>query len=198
MDRKDDRRVRRTKTNIKKAFIELLKEKSFQEITVRELSERADINRKTFYAYYTGMEELLAAVMDEMLEKYRTGLRKISFRADDFDAASLFKTISALIREDLEHYIRFHEIGLLAQFGISVKDIVVEIFMEQNKIDTRAIPEKYYLCAEYVASGVLAAVSAWAGRAGSGSMDIDEFTSLAASLALDGIRGMIRLPDPQA
>ncbi len=121
MDRKDDRRVRRTKTNIKKAFIELLKEKSFQEITVRELSERADINRKTFYAYYTGMEELLAAVMDEMLEKYRTGLRKISFRADDFDAASLFKTISALIREDLEHYIRFHEIGLLAQFGISVK-----------------------------------------------------------------------------
>ena len=63
------------------AFIELLKEKSFQEITVRELSERADINRKTFYAYYTGMEELLAAVMDEMLEKYRTGLRKISFRA---------------------------------------------------------------------------------------------------------------------
>ena len=119
MDRKDDRRVRRTKTNIKKAFIELLKEKSFQEITVRELSERADINRKTFYAYYTGMEELLAAVMDEMLEKYRTGLRKISFRADDFDAASLFKTISALIREDLEHYIRFHEIGLLAQFGIT-------------------------------------------------------------------------------
>ena len=79
-----------------------------------------------------------------------------------------------------------------------VKDIVVEIFMEQNKIDTRAIPEKYYLCAEYVASGVLAAFSAWAGRAGSGSMDIDEFTSLAASLALDGIRGMIRLPDPQA
>ena len=182
MDRKDDRRVRRTKTNIKKAL----------------LSERADINRKTFYAYYTGMEELLAAVMDEMLEKYRTGLRKISFRADDFDAASLFKTISALIREDLEHYIRFHEIGLLAQFGISVKDIVVEIFMEQNKIDTKAIPEKYYLCAEYVASGVLAAFSAWAGRAGSGSMDIDEFTSLAASLALDGIRGMLRLPDPQA
>ena len=30
------------------------------------------------------------------------------------------------------------------------------------------------------------------------SMDIDEFTSLAASLALDGIRGMLRLPDPQA
>ena len=69
MDRKDDRRVRRTKTNIKKAFIELLKEKSFQEITVRELSERADINRKTFYAYYTGMEELLAAVMDEMQDR---------------------------------------------------------------------------------------------------------------------------------
>ena len=70
MDRKDDRRVRRTKANIKRAFIELLKEKSLQKITVRELSERADINRKTFYAYYTGMEELLTSVMDEMLEKY--------------------------------------------------------------------------------------------------------------------------------
>ena len=197
MDRKDDRRVRRTKANIKRAFIELLKEKSLQKITVRELSERADINRKTFCGDYAGMEELRTSVKDEMLEKYRTGLRRISFRADDFDAVSLFRTISALIREDLDHYIRFHEIGLLAQFGISVKDIVVEIFMEQNKIDTTAIPEKYYLCAEYVASGVLAAFSAWVGRAGSGSMDIDEFTNLVAGLTLDGIRGLIRLPDPQ-
>jgi hypothetical protein len=69
--------------------------------------------------------------------------------------------------------------------------------MEQNEIDTTAIPEKYYLCAEYVASGVLAAFSAWVGRAGSGSMDIDEFTNLVAGLTLDGIRGLIRLPDPQ-
>ena len=47
----EDRRVRRTINSLKKAYIELLEEKDSHKITVTELSEKAMINKKTFYSY---------------------------------------------------------------------------------------------------------------------------------------------------
>ena len=44
-----DRRVRKTKSQLRLALMELLVEKSAKNISVRELAERADINRGTFY-----------------------------------------------------------------------------------------------------------------------------------------------------
>ena len=70
-DRKrEDRRVRRTRASIRRAFLDLLDEKSYGQITVTELSERADINRKTFYAYYSGMDELLRELEQDLMEDY--------------------------------------------------------------------------------------------------------------------------------
>ena len=49
-----DRRVRKTKKQLRLALMELLAEKSAKSISVRELTERADINRGTFYIHYRG------------------------------------------------------------------------------------------------------------------------------------------------
>ena len=43
-----DRRVRRTKARLRQALTELLREKDLRSITVRELTDRADVNRGTF------------------------------------------------------------------------------------------------------------------------------------------------------
>ena len=54
-----DRRVERTRNAIITAFKEMIVEKEFKEITIKELAERANINRKTFYLHYESMEEIL-------------------------------------------------------------------------------------------------------------------------------------------
>ena len=54
-----DRRVERTRNAIINAFKEMIVEKEFKEITIKELAERANINRKTFYLHYESMEEIL-------------------------------------------------------------------------------------------------------------------------------------------
>ena len=64
-----DRRVLRTKKNIRQTFLQLLSEKSLTQLTVKELSERADINRKTFYMYYSNIEEILSELEDELVQK---------------------------------------------------------------------------------------------------------------------------------
>ena len=54
-----DRRVRRTRMRLQQAMLELLKEKDARSITVRELTQRADVNRGTFYAHYKALRYAL-------------------------------------------------------------------------------------------------------------------------------------------
>lgn len=52
-DTRCDRRQRKTRSAIRNALLELLKDKPLESITVSELAQNADINRKTFYNNYT-------------------------------------------------------------------------------------------------------------------------------------------------
>ena len=54
-----DRRVRKTKKQLRMALTTLMMEKSVGEITVREIAELADVNRGTFYAHYKDVYDLL-------------------------------------------------------------------------------------------------------------------------------------------
>lgn len=55
----EDLRVRRTRTTLQKALIELTVEKGFAAVTVRDLCERAMVNRSTFYRHYIDKYDLL-------------------------------------------------------------------------------------------------------------------------------------------
>ena len=57
---KEDRRVKRTKKQLEKSLIQLLETKPIQDITVRELTELADINRGTFYLYYRDIFDMVS------------------------------------------------------------------------------------------------------------------------------------------
>ncbi len=49
---KIDPRIKRTRMFLEEAFSELLHEKDFQSISVQDITERAGINRATFYAHF--------------------------------------------------------------------------------------------------------------------------------------------------
>ena len=61
-----DRRQRKTRELIFKAFIELLSKKDFSQITVGEIIERADVGRTTFYAHFETKDYLLKALCEEL------------------------------------------------------------------------------------------------------------------------------------
>ena len=56
---KQDRRKERTEKEILNGLIALMQEKSMKNISVRELAERIDINRSTFYLHYTDIYDLI-------------------------------------------------------------------------------------------------------------------------------------------
>ena len=67
MERKTDLRIIKTKKAIKTAFLNLLKENKYHNITISAISETALINRKTFYAHYETKDELYADVIEDAL-----------------------------------------------------------------------------------------------------------------------------------
>ncbi len=64
--RAEDRRVKRTKRILRECLFKLLEEKSIDEITVKELTEAADVNRSTFYFYYRDINDMMMQIQDEI------------------------------------------------------------------------------------------------------------------------------------
>lgn len=67
-EKKEDRRVRRTKKLLTQALTELMQQKQINEITVKELTDLADMNRGTFYLYYKDIFDMLEKIEDQMFE----------------------------------------------------------------------------------------------------------------------------------
>ena len=68
---KEDRRVRRTQKLLKESLMELMSEKAFKDITIKDITERADLNRGTFYLHYADTYELLVATENGVLDDFQ-------------------------------------------------------------------------------------------------------------------------------
>jgi AcrR family transcriptional regulator len=62
MKQKEDLRITRTKKRIKDALIQLLQEKSYEQITIQDIADKAMINRNTFYLHYLDKADLLEKI----------------------------------------------------------------------------------------------------------------------------------------
>ncbi len=63
----EDRRARRSRKLLKESLLELMKRKTFSDISVRDVTDAADMNRATFYLHYSGTAELLQSVEEDLL-----------------------------------------------------------------------------------------------------------------------------------
>ena len=68
--KKLDLRVKRTNKYIIEAFIRLVEEKGFEQVTVQNIADEAMINRSTFYAHYKDNQDLYEKIFDLAVESF--------------------------------------------------------------------------------------------------------------------------------
>lgn len=68
-ERKEYRSALRSRRFIRQSFLELLKEKRPEKITVTDIVNRADVNRSTFYAHYADVRALVEEIQREFVEQ---------------------------------------------------------------------------------------------------------------------------------
>lgn len=64
---KENRRIQMTRRLLKEALLELLETERIEKISVRTLCEKANVNRTTFYKYYTSQYDLLSEMETDLL-----------------------------------------------------------------------------------------------------------------------------------
>lgn len=80
----NDLRVRRTLKSIHEAFAELVLEEDYQNISITELTNRAEVNRKTFYLHYSSLDDLIHEIEEDTAKKI---LATLDEEAENLDVA---------------------------------------------------------------------------------------------------------------
>lgn len=186
-----DRRVQRTQKNIRNALISLLSEKELSQITVKELSDKADINRKTFYSYYSGIDDILDKIEDEIVEKLLAIIRDYDFRSSDFDAYSLFCSLNQIINDDFELYRSLIFSNNYDFLFIKVKNTIKKTLLERYAPKINAQNNLLGLYAEYVASGIVSMYIEWFHS--DNSVSLEELAKAASDITLFGFSSYRKL-----
>lgn len=158
---KDDRRVKYTKMVLKDSFILLLEKKDISQITVKEICEKADINRATFYSHYTDVYDLLKRIENELLENINLYLSQLYHKGKKVNETELTEKIFAYIKENARLCkLLLSERGDLSfqkKVMILVYDRIITDLTDNNKI-SREDAEYVY---SFAITGCVGIVQKW-------------------------------------
>lgn len=160
-----DRRILKTRNALRMALLRLLDERPFEQISIALLASEAGITRATFYQHYASVEELFAAIVDELCER-------LDARIDDADLQFPIDN-SRIIRHVLTVWAEeVGEISILVEQGL--RRVVVERFeasltrMLERVIRVNGLPslherELAYIT-NFLANAAISIFNTWARR----------------------------------
>lgn len=171
IDNYTDLRIIRTKESIRKALVELIEEKGFEAIAVKDITTRAQINRGTFYAHYENKFDLITKCEDEiMYELAKIAKQNIPniLEAIETNSATVAPlSLETSFFEYLDENSAFMKAVLGPKgdlsFQVRFKDFMREtMFGERNALikDQNLLVPKHYL-APYVASAHIGVIQQW-------------------------------------
>lgn len=190
-DKTADRRVLKTRRAIRNALATLLSEKDLNDITVKDLADAADINRKTFYNNYAGIHEVLDSIENEIVNAFGAVLHEISVADAIFNPYLLFERLTDVINMDMD----FYGALFVSDRGFSLIDKTIQMLMNTithrlvSNFDISEAAAGATLC--YIVSGMLAVYRMWfkSDRATS----IEEISQTLGTLCTKGLSGVLIL-----
>jgi AcrR family transcriptional regulator len=94
---KMDRKTRYTRKVLGDSLMELMKDRPFAKITVRELCEKADVNRTTFYAHYRDQYDLLRQIEEETLSHFEEVLNRYDLKRSKREVLEMVEELLGFI-----------------------------------------------------------------------------------------------------
>lgn len=127
-----DPRVKRTRKLLQQAFMELLREKSFAEVTILDITERATVNRATFYAHFPDKYALLDSTTREQFQQMVTSQLPTEPRWGEANLRILIRTSFEFMSE-LHHLCRPFDKHLDLLIGQAVQEEITHILVDLLK-----------------------------------------------------------------
>lgn len=187
---KTDLRVVRTKKAIRQAFVGLMRIKPMDAITVSDVAAEALINRKTFYAHYSGMHEVISEMEDEIVAAFMQLNADRRFEEITENPQGFFQDVMQIINRDIDVYGRLltvnENFNLVHKIIRTIRRQICAVYGKETPMDEQTLD----MVVNFTLSGLLAVFTEWynSGR----NQPIEELSEKLSILCFDGMHGVIR------
>ncbi len=162
-----DRRQRKTRQAIFTSFSKLLSEKNFNQISVQEIIDLADIGRATFYAHFETKDFLLKALCEELFDHIINSAVGLPDKENKYccqyneDSVFLhlikhlqgndYNILELLSSENNEIFLRY--------FKSNLKKLITAFYLEKGKLKNSKLPQDYLV--NHISSSFVETISYW-------------------------------------
>ena len=187
--KKIDRRVVKTKKAIHNAFAKLLTEKELNDITISDIAELADINRKTFYNYYAGIYEVVDEIEDGIVQTLRDALDGADIREALKNPYLFFNKLTSIINTDPEFYGHLlsmrGNVSLVTKISAAMKESLRDAVMSQFSAPRGTVD----MILDYSLTGMLSVYQNWFNS--DRNISIEELSRILSLLCFRGLVGIL-------
>lgn len=171
----NDRRTIRTKKMIRNALSELIEEKGFNNISITDLTKRADINRGTFYLHYIDKYDLLEQIENEIIQEFQKRAKAENFEnISKIESINNIEAMSKPIPFTIKIFECIKENSVIIKaimgpngdpkFHNKIKELIHTNVFEKNLIksfnkENMLVPEEYFI--SYVISAHVGVIQQW-------------------------------------
>lgn len=157
--KKTDRRIRKTKQSLLQALTKLMCKKKITSITVKELTDLADVNRSTFYLYYRDIFDMVDKIRASLINDFSETYDKFSKEATTYDdLLSFFIYVFQFVEINAEIFKIFLCNDVDYTFIEKLKDAIRHC---QIPLDTTSSETEAHYCISFAISGCIGVIQQW-------------------------------------
>lgn len=160
MNTSNNKKSQKTKKNIETIFLNLLKEKEINDISVSLICSLANINRSTFYLYYSNIYDLLEQIEYKMIIKLTKQLNSNSNNTDSDSKKYLLPYLN-YIYNNKEFFTIFYSYSLNNKYESELESILFASLKKYLNDSIIGDHTTLNYCLEYYESGLFSIIKKW-------------------------------------
>lgn len=189
MPKKEDRRVLRTRQQLRAALLSLIQERGFETLSVQDIIDRANVGRATFYSHFDSKEDLLVSGFDELRAALKVRQRE-ALRGKSSDERLL-----AFSEEIFAHVMEYREIFRAMagkRSGAVVQSLILKLMMDLVRDDVKALAPagansvRTEALVQFISGGLFGMLM-W-GLGGKIGMSVEEMNAAFRRLAIPAVK----------
>jgi AcrR family transcriptional regulator len=157
-----DPRVRRTRRILRDALVSLILEKDYSSISIKDITDRAEVAYITFFRHYNGIDELLMEVLDEGLAELLRHIATLAGKSDGSENETEGRLIFEYIRQKSDLFRILLKSQSVTRIRKSVVQNIATIFQDSCTFLQRPnshVPAS--IASNHMATSLLALIEWW-------------------------------------
>ena len=181
-----DRRILKTKDAIKSNYKMLLLENKNSKITITQLAQRANIDRKTFYLHYNSVDDIMKELVEENLSDLEFVLKENGISNDNLDAKIIIDSMNYCLVKDIEFFkaiVHRHDFQIYIN---EIKKTIISIAIRDFTENTTNSQKEVFIYSKFIISGIVDVYVDWFLHPN--NMSLDELGDIISKVLNSGIQ----------